>query len=119
MNATDQQAVLRMSSGTLDKMKGRAKEAAGALAGDNKERREGTLISLRGGHDDASPGSDKNNQGTLGRLCGAGGDPPPGRRAPFSYRSDSALPQRRNGSLETPVVSLEQVGRCRPALPLS
>jgi len=48
MNATDQQAVLRMSSGTLDKMKGRAKEAAGALVDDNELKREGKADQLAG-----------------------------------------------------------------------
>jgi len=37
-----------MSSGTLDKMKGRAKEAAGALVGDNKLKREGKADQLAG-----------------------------------------------------------------------
>ena len=37
-----------MSSGTLDKMKGRAKEAAGALVDDNKLKREGKADQLAG-----------------------------------------------------------------------
>jgi len=37
-----------MSSGTLDKVKGRAKETAGALVGDNKLKREGKADQLAG-----------------------------------------------------------------------
>ena len=37
-----------MSSGTLDKMKGRAKEAAGALVDDNELKREGKADQLAG-----------------------------------------------------------------------
>jgi uncharacterized protein YjbJ (UPF0337 family) len=37
-----------MSSGTADKMKGRVKEAAGALLGDKKLKREGQADQLAG-----------------------------------------------------------------------
>src|ERR1041385_7274287 len=37
----NRQAEVMMSSGALDKVKGRAKETAGALVGDNKLKREG------------------------------------------------------------------------------
>jgi uncharacterized protein YjbJ (UPF0337 family) len=37
-----------MSSGTSDKVKGRAKEAVGALAGDEKLKREGRIDQLVG-----------------------------------------------------------------------
>ena len=37
-----------MSSGTVDKMKGRAKEAAGALLGDKKLKREGQADQVAG-----------------------------------------------------------------------
>jgi len=37
-----------MSSGTVDKMKGRIKEAAGALLGDNRLKQEGKADQLAG-----------------------------------------------------------------------
>ena len=37
-----------MSSGTIDKMKGRVKEAAGALVGDNRLKQEGKADQLVG-----------------------------------------------------------------------
>jgi hypothetical protein len=57
------------------------------------------------------PGADKNNPGRS-LVYAVPGEIPPGGRLPFSYRPDSALPQRGDGSFETSVsvVSLEQVG---------
>jgi uncharacterized protein YjbJ (UPF0337 family) len=43
-----------MSSGTTDKAKGRVKEAAGALAGDQKLKNEGKVDQLAGKAKDAA-----------------------------------------------------------------
>lgn len=43
-----------MSSGTVDKMKGRVKEAAGALVGDDKLKQEGKADQLAGKVKDAA-----------------------------------------------------------------
>jgi uncharacterized protein YjbJ (UPF0337 family) len=42
------QVEVRMSTGTVDKMKGRMKEAAGALVGDNRLKQEGKADQLTG-----------------------------------------------------------------------
>ena len=57
------------------------------------------------------PGADKDNPGRS-VVYAVPGEIPPGGRLPFTYRPDSALPQRSDGSFETSVsvVSLEQVG---------
>jgi len=57
------------------------------------------------------PGADKDDPGRS-VVYAVPGDIPPGGRLPFTYRPDSALPQRSDGSFETSVsvVSLEQVG---------
>jgi len=43
-----------MSSGTIDKAKGRVKEAAGALSGDSKLKREGRVDQAAGDIKDAA-----------------------------------------------------------------
>lgn len=45
-----------MSSGTADKAKGRVKEAAGALAGDEKLKEKGKVDQLAGKAKDAAEG---------------------------------------------------------------
>lgn len=61
--------------------------------------------------DERHPGADKDNPGRS-VVYAVPGDIPPGGRLPFTYRPDSALPQRSDGSFETSVsvVSLEQIG---------
>ena len=57
------------------------------------------------------PGADADNPGRS-VVYAVPGEIPPGGRLPFTYRPDSALPQRSDGSFETSVsvVGLEQVG---------
>ena len=57
------------------------------------------------------PGADKDNPGRS-VVYAVPGEIPPGGRLSFTYRPDSALPQRGDGSFETSVsvVSLERVG---------
>ena len=57
------------------------------------------------------PGANENNPGRS-VVYAVPGEIPPGGRLSFTYRPDSALPQRNDGSFGTSVsvVSLEQVG---------
>ena len=57
------------------------------------------------------PGADKDNPGRS-VVYAVPGELPPGGSLPFTYRPDSTLPQRSDGSFETSVsvVGLEQVG---------
>ena len=61
--------------------------------------------------DERHPGADTDNPGRS-VVYTVPGEIPPGGRLSFSYRPDSALPQRSDGSFETSVsvVGLEQVG---------
>jgi hypothetical protein len=56
------------------------------------------------------PGPDKDNPGRS-VVYAVPGEIPPGGRLPFTYRPDSALPQRSDGSFETlvSIVSIEEV----------
>jgi hypothetical protein len=60
--------------------------------------------------DEYHPGADKDNPGRS-VVYAVPGEIPPGGRLPFTYRPDSALPERSDGSFETSVsvVSLEQM----------
>jgi hypothetical protein len=57
------------------------------------------------------PGADKDNPGRS-VVYAVPGEIPPGGRLPFSYRADTALPERSDGSFDTSVsvLSFEQIG---------